>query len=197
MIEDAVIAFVPALQAAAHVVARSAGLEAHEGVGEIVVLEIVLGREVVGLGLALLSDARGELIGLVEMVGNGAEVVEEFAEQVPAAVAAHDVGAEEAIAFEFDGVLEEDLPAVELDVAEAFIIGGERAVGGLGGGGEPALVDAAAMTAEDVEIARIELETSTRHKEGARHPAGGEADHTFAGGERFADDSRHGLGGFD
>ena len=88
VVEDAVVALVPALQAAAHVVARGAGVEAHEGVGKIVVLEVVLRREIVGLGLALLADARGELVVLVHVVRNRAEIVEELAEQVPAAVLA-------------------------------------------------------------------------------------------------------------
>ena len=104
-IQNAVVAFVPAFEAAAHVVARGAGFEAHEGVGEMVVGEVVLRREVVGLGLALLSDAGGELVGLMQVMGNGTEVVEELAEQVPAAVLAHDLGAEEEIAVAFDGVL--------------------------------------------------------------------------------------------
>ena len=72
---------------------------------DVVVGEVVLRREVVGLGLALLSDAGGELVGLVQVVRNRTEVVEELAEQVPAAVLAHDVGAEEEIAVAFDGVL--------------------------------------------------------------------------------------------
>ena len=67
-VQNAVVAFVPALQAAAHIVARGAGFQAHERVGKIVVGEIVLRREVVGLGLALLSDAGGEFVGLVQMV---------------------------------------------------------------------------------------------------------------------------------
>ena len=98
MIQDAVVALVPALQAAAHIVARGAGFEAHERVGKIVVLEVVLRREVVGFGLALLADAGGELVGLVHVMRDGAEVVEELAEDVPAAVPAHDFGAEEAVA---------------------------------------------------------------------------------------------------
>ena len=68
---------------------------------------------------------------------------------------AHDVGAEEEIAVAFDGFFQEELLPVKLDVGQAFVGRGERAVGGLGGGGEPAFVDAAAMSAEDVEIARI------------------------------------------
>jgi hypothetical protein len=71
----------------------------------VVVAEVVLRREVIGLGLALLSDASGELVGLMKVMRNGTEVVEELAEKVPAAVLSHDLGAEEEIAVAFDGVL--------------------------------------------------------------------------------------------
>ena len=84
------------------------------------------------------------------MVRDRTKVVEEFAEQVPPAVFSHDIGAEEEIAVALDGFLEKQLLAVELDVGEAFVDGGQRAVGRLGSGSEPALVDAAAMTAQDV-----------------------------------------------
>ena len=63
-----------------------------------IVGEIVLRREVIGFGFALLSDAGGELVGLMEVMGDRPEVVEELAEKVPAAMLAHDLGAEEEIA---------------------------------------------------------------------------------------------------
>ena len=72
---------------------------------------------------------------------------------------------------------------LKLDVAQALIRRGERAVGGFGGGGKPAFVDAAAVRAQSVEIARVELETSAGHQESAGNPAGGEADNAFAGGQ--------------
>ena len=75
---------------------------------------------------------------------------------------------------------------MELDVAQAFVGRGQRSVGGLGGGGEPAFVDAAAMSAENVQIARIELQASAGHQEGARHPAGREAHNAFSGGQGLA-----------
>src|SRR4051812_6770096 len=113
-----------------------------------VVGEVVLGREVVGLGLTLLSHAGSELVGLMQMVRNRTEVIEELAEEVPASVLAHHLGAQEEIAVAFDGVFEQKLLSVKLDVGQAFIGRGQRTVGGFGGGGEPAFVDAAAVSAE-------------------------------------------------
>ncbi len=95
----------------------------------------------------------------------------------------HDIGAQECVALGFDGFFEQGFLALECDVAQTLIFGRERAVGGFGGGGEPAFVDASAMRAEGVEIARIELQAASRHEEGARDPAGGEAYDAFA---RFA-----------
>jgi len=92
MIQDAVIALVPALQAATHVLARGAGVEPHERVREIIVLEVVLRRKVIGFGLALLAHARGEFVALVQVMGNRAQVVEKLTEQVPPAVLLHHAG---------------------------------------------------------------------------------------------------------
>jgi len=74
------------------------GSRAHEGVREVVFLDVVLAREVVGFGLALGADLAGVLFGLVHVVGGWGRVVEEFAEQVKAAVLGHHVGAQEEIA---------------------------------------------------------------------------------------------------
>ena len=159
------------------------GIQAHERVREIVVLEVVLRREVVSLRLALLPDARGELVVLVQVVRNRTQVVEELAEEVPAAVPLHDVGAEEAVAFGLDRLLEQRLLAVEFDVAQPLVGGGERAVGGLGGGREPTLVDTAAMRAERVQIAGVQFEAAARHQEGAGDPARRQSDDAVAGGQ--------------
>ena len=61
-IEDAVVALVPVLEALADLRLGGAGFEAEEGVGEVVADVVVLRREVVALGLALLADERGLLV---------------------------------------------------------------------------------------------------------------------------------------
>src|ERR1019366_5734630 len=116
----------------------------------------------VGFGLALLSHAGGELVGLMQVVRNRTEVVEELAEQVPAAVLAHHTGAQEEIAVAFDGVRQKQFLAVKLDVGQAFIGRGQGTVGRLGGGGEPALVDAAAMATQYVKVARVQLQADRK-----------------------------------
>ena len=55
-IEDAVVAFVPIFEAFADLRLGRAGLEAHEGVGEIVADVVVLRREIIGFRLAFLAD---------------------------------------------------------------------------------------------------------------------------------------------
>ena len=121
MIQDAVVALVPAFQAAAHVVRRGARLQAHEGVREIVVLEIVLRREVVGLRLALLADLLRMLVHLVHVVRNRPQVVEELAEHVPAAVPRHHLRTQNFVADARHGFAQQHALAVDRDVAQAFV----------------------------------------------------------------------------
>src|SRR5678816_179518 len=90
MIQDSVVAFVPSLQTTPDVILLRAGLEAHEGVWEIIVLEIILRRKIVSLGFAALADFARVLVKLMHVVRDRPEVVEKFAEHVPAAVLAHD-----------------------------------------------------------------------------------------------------------
>src|SRR5271165_1243488 len=79
-IQDAVVAFVPAFQASANFIFGRSRLQAHERVREVVVLLVVLRREVVRFRLALLPDQTSVFITLVHVVRDGAEVVEELAE---------------------------------------------------------------------------------------------------------------------
>src|SRR5882672_7174054 len=98
VIQDAVVAFVPTLQAVPDIVLAGPWLETHESIRKIVVLEIILRREIVRFGLAALANQFGVLLGLMHVMGDGSEVVEKLAEHVPAATLAHDIGAEEFIA---------------------------------------------------------------------------------------------------
>ena len=113
--EDSVVALVPFFQAAADVFFGRAGLQAHVGVGKVVLDLVVLRREVIGFRLALLAHQLGERVALVHVVGNGAHVVEELAEQVPAAFALHDVGAQQQVAGSFDGFFQQELAAAAWD----------------------------------------------------------------------------------
>jgi len=73
------------------------------------------------------------------------------------------------------------------DIAEALILG-RAFIGGRRGGGEPALVDAAAVGAERIDVLRRQLDAPAGHQEGARHPGGGQPQQSFAGLEGRAND---------
>ena len=85
-IEDAVVALVPVFEALADLRLGRAGLEAHEGVGEIVADVVVLRREVIGLRLAFLADELRLLGALVHVMRNRPHVVEELRVDRPLAV---------------------------------------------------------------------------------------------------------------
>ena len=131
MVQDAVVALVPALQASPHIVRRGARLQAHERVWKIVVLEVVLRREIVGFRLALLPDLPGMLFHLVHVVRNRSQVIEELAEHVPAAVPRHHFGAQDLVAQLRDGVAQQHALAVDRDIAEALVVRSARPIGGL------------------------------------------------------------------
>src|SRR5438270_5037050 len=78
-IENLVVAFVPALETAPHLIARDARIQTHKCIREIVVLEIILRRKVVCLRLAFLTYAGGEFVILVHVVRNWPELVEKLA----------------------------------------------------------------------------------------------------------------------
>ena len=121
--------------------------------GKIVVLEVVLRREIVGFRLALLADLLGVLVHLVHVMRNGPQVVEELAEHVPSAVLAITSAPRSSSPASATASLSSTRCPSIIDIAEAFVGWRARSVGGLRGGGEPALVDAAAMRAQRIEIA--------------------------------------------
>src|SRR6185437_11214555 len=102
MIKDAIVALVPALQAAPDIVARRAGLKTHEGIRKIVVLEIVLRREIVSFRFGIAANAPRRFFALVHVMGNRPEIIEEFAQDVPAAALAHYVRAQEIVSNGFN-----------------------------------------------------------------------------------------------
>ena len=68
-----------------------------------------------------------------------------------------------------DGVFQQEPLALEHAVAQPFV-GGAAFVGGLGGAGEPPLVDAAAVRAQGVPVGRGQLDPLAGVQEVARHP---------------------------
>ena len=150
--------------------------------GIVVVGRVVLGREVVRLGLAAAADARGVLVALVQVMRDRPHVVEELAEQVPALLPRHHRRApsSRSPACSTAVLQQEARPPLQPDVAEAFVGGRAGAVVGVGGRREPALVDAAAMRAEGVEIVGVQPEAAARVHERAGNPAGFEAEQSAA-----------------
>ena len=174
-IEDAVVALVPVLEALADLRLGGAGFEAEEGVGEVVADVVVLRREVVALGLAFLADQLGLLGALVHVVRDRPHVVEELRVHRPAAVLLPDRLADDASrrsprrpARRVKRSLADHAVAQALVRHAAF-------VGGLGGGGEPALVNAAAVGAVGVDVVRVQLDAQAGLEERARHPGGRQA----------------------
>ena len=170
--QDAVVALAPVFEAASHVGFRRARLEPHERERKRVFNLIVLRREVIRLGLAFLPDELRERIALVQMMRNRSHVVEKLAEQIPSALALHRRRAEQQIAAFVDERLEQHARAVlRPHVAQPFVVRGPRAVRRVCRRREPALVDAAAVRAERVEIVGMQPKPPARNHERARHPA--------------------------
>ena len=173
-VEDAVVALVPILDALADLGFGGAGFEAEEGVGEIVADVVVLRREVVGLRFAFLADELGLLGALVHVQGNRPHVVEELRIHRPLAILLPDGLADDGGAAIRDRLAQREPLFADDAVAEA-LVGHATLVGGLGRGGEPALVNAAAVGAVGVGVVGVELDAQARLEEGARHPVGREA----------------------
>ena len=118
----------------------------------------------------------------MHVVRDRAHVVEELRVDRPLLVFLPDRFADERAAAFGDGLLEREAVLADDDVAEAFV-GRAVFVGGGRGGGEPAFVDAAAVQAVGVEVVGVELEPLAGLEEGARHPAGREAEQAAGGGD--------------
>ena len=191
-IEDAVVALVPVADALFDLLLGGAGLEAHEGVGEVVADGVVLGREVVGLGFAFLADELRLGGALVHVVRDRPHVIEEFRVDGPFAVFFPDGFADDGRAAIFDGLGEGEALVADDGVAEALVVGAAL-VGGDGGGGEPAFVDAAAVQAVGVGVIGVEFDAEAGLEEGARHPGGGEAEETAGGGELGLNEALRGF----
>ena len=188
---DLVVALVPDLQAVAHLLLRRARLQAEEGVGEGAAVVVELGRVEIGLRFRRHPHQLGVLLALVQVVGQRVPVVEEFRVHGPLAVGVPQLLAQQLGAQLADHVHQQHffgLAALFVDdVAQALVGRGQRPVVGLGGGGKPAFVDAAAVGAKRVIVARVQLDAPARDAKRAGHPGGGKAQDAFALFICFAD----------
>ena len=181
-IEDAVIALRPIFQTAADVGLGGAWLQAHESVGEVVIDVVVLRRKIIALRLAFLTGQLGVLEALVHVMRDGAHVVEELRVNRPALVLIPHRLADHSLLPLGHRVFKQELLALER--AEALpLVPNPAVVGGVGRAGEPAFVDAAAMGAVSVPIARGELDSLAGVQKSPRHPSGREPQQALAGVE--------------
>src|SRR5579859_5296234 len=173
MEEDSVVALVPFFQAAADVFFGGTRLQAHVGVGEIVLYLVVLRRKVIGFRLSLLSYELGEGVALMHVMGDGAHVVKKFAEQIPSVFTFHYIGTEQEVPGRLDGFFEQELiPGFGPDITEPLVGPGVWSVGRFRGGRKPALVDAPAVAAKGVQIVGMELEPAPGNHERSWDPTG-------------------------
>ncbi len=181
--EDAVVALVPVLETAPHIGLGRSRLEPHERVRKMVFELVVLRRKVIRLGLAAAADARGILVALVHVMRNRAQVVEELAEQVPAAIARHDRRSDQQIAgfldrhlaagtagHRRDGRSSAPRPAGVPGPLSAFVVDeNHRSL-------MPPRCPPSAY-----EIVGVQFEPTARQHEGARHPRRRQAKDARAG----------------
>ena len=86
------------------------------------------------------------------MIGDGAKIVEELAQNVPSALAFHNRGAEQVVAKLLDRFPQQESCLAKPNVAEALILGSPRPVGGRCCRGKPTLVYPSAVGSKRVEI---------------------------------------------
>jgi len=113
------------------------------------------------------------------MQGDGPHVIKELRIHRPAPILLPDGPAHErGAAFGHRLAQGEPLPARDA-VAEP-LVGHAALIGGLGGRGKPALVNAAAMGAIGVGVVRVQLDAQAGLEEGARNPIRREAQQAAA-----------------
>ena len=180
VVENSVVAFVPSLKAGAHVLAGRTRFQSEIGMRKIAVGCVLLRRKIVAFRLALTTDKFGQLVTLVQVMHDGAHVVEELAVHRPAMVLLPNRFAHETRSLGFDGIFQGEPVPVREHIAQP-LVGRAVVIHSRGGGSEPALVDAAAMGAVSVEIARVELEPAAGLRIDPRHPCGGKPENAFTG----------------
>src|ERR1700736_5680324 len=90
-----------------------------------------------------------------------AHVVEEFAQQVPSALALDHIRAQQKIARRLHSLLEKKpFPSVEPHITQPLIWQGLGTIGSFRRRAKPALIDAAAVSSECVQIIGMQLQPS-------------------------------------
>jgi len=140
--------------------------------------------EEVGFRFLLHADKRGELLRLMQMMRQRVAVVEKLGIHRPLAVLApHLVAQQRRTQFGHDIEQQHLVRCVALcvdDIAQPLVGRGQRAVVGLRRRREPAFIDAAAVGAERIIVARVKLDASPRNTKRTRHPRRRQSQNPFA-----------------
>ena len=168
------------------------GVQTEECVGKIPAMVVELRREVIGLGLTHLSHQCGMLVPMMDVVGEGALIVEELGKHGPLAIAVPEPLTYE-IALEFiNGIPEQDLfgfsAVFENDEAQSLVFTCIGTVVRRGGGGEPSLVDATSLASQSVIVVRMELDAPPRYTEYPGYPGRSQPQDAFPGVECVLND---------
>ncbi len=116
----------------------------------------------------------------MQVMGYGTQIIEKFAVNGPALVFSPERGADHALAFRGNRILEQNALSVgHHDKAEA-LVGSAVFIHSHGGRRDPALVDAAAVRAVGVKVARVQLQTSAGNEIRSGNPGRSEVEHAFA-----------------
>jgi hypothetical protein len=115
-----------------------------------------------------------------------AKVVEELAEQVPAAFALHNIRTEQKVPGDPNRIFQQKFASPGgMYIAQAFIRRGVWAIGGLCSRGKPSFVNAAAMRTKGVQVIRMKLQPAPRNHERTGNPARFQMQNTRAGMNSF------------
>ena len=156
-----------------------ARLQAEERVGKIRPIVVELDREEIRFRLAHLVHELRMLLSVMDMVRERTLVVEELGVHGPAVVRVPEARADDGPLQLADRVPQGHFlrprTVFHDDEAQALVRACLWAVVSRRGRREPPLVDASAVAAQRVIIGGMELDSSARNAEGARHPVGRQA----------------------
>ena len=187
-IRDLVVAFCKVCKALAHLLPCCPRFQSEKGEWKAPSVIVELRRKIVTLRLASLSDEFCMFLPVVDVMGQGTEVVEELRVNRPAAVLLPETFPDQFRAEFFNGFRKGDEPAFRGNqMADALVFTGQRTIIRRGRTAQPAFVDAAAFASERVIVVRMQFDSAPRNAEGARHPVRGEPENSVSRVECPAD----------
>src|SRR5581483_10613637 len=169
MVQNPVVAADPIGEATANIFSCGAGLQSEVRMREISRRSVQLRRKVVAFRLSFSPHQPCLLFALMKVMRNRAEVIEEFTVDRPPMITAPDIFADQSLAFSLDCVLQAEPLTLEFHETETFI---RRAVlvHGKRRGRNPTLINSSPLRTIRIDIARVQLQSSSRNKVGSRNP---------------------------